>query len=159
MTQAWLVEWGYLAIVIGAFVEGEATLLAAGALAQQRVLILPLVVISGWLGSMAWSQLWFRTGRHAGRALLDRHPQWRPQVARVQRGMQRYASVYLLLSRFLIGRGTASPAIVGATGFPLRRFSAWDALGALAWSAALCGSGWALSTGARALWFVVGGEA
>jgi membrane protein DedA with SNARE-associated domain len=155
MTHAWLVEWGYLAVVIGAFVEGEATLLAAGALAQQRMLILPLVVISGSVGSLAWSQLWFRAGRYGGRALLDKHPHWQCHAERVQRGMQRYASVYLLLSRFLIGMGTASPAIVGATGFSSRRFLAWDALGAVTWSAALGCSGWALSTGARALWLYV----
>jgi membrane protein DedA with SNARE-associated domain len=159
MTQAWLVEWGYLAIVVGAFVEGEATLIAAGALAQQRILILPLVVISGSLGSLAWSQLWFRTGRHAGRALLDRYPHWQAHAARVQRGLARYASVYLLLSRFIIGMGTASPALIGATGFPPRRFLAWDVIGALGWSAALCCSGWAFSTGVNALWFFARGEA
>lgn len=151
MNHAWLAYWGYLAIVAGAFVEGEATLLAAGAVAQRDTLQLPWVIVCGALGSIAWSQLWFRTGRRLGLTVLDRHPEWRARANRVQHAIARYASIYLLVSRFIVGLGTASPALYGAAGFPPRRFLCWDVLGAGLWSATITVAGWGVGMGFFAL--------
>ena len=157
MNQAWLSHWGYLAVVVGAFVEGEGTLLAAGAFAQQQTLFLPAIAACGALGSIAWSQLWFRTGRRLGSALLDTRPEWRSSAARVQQAIARRAACYVLACRFIVGMGTAAPALFGAFGFPPRRFLLLDALGAALWSAALSLAGWGASRGLGALLHMRGG--
>jgi membrane protein DedA with SNARE-associated domain len=147
MTDTWLAHWGYLAVAVGTFIEGEATLLAAGALAQRKALLWPWVVACGCLGSVTWSQIWFRMGRTLGSALIERRPRWRTRAERAQRGMTRHAAWYLLMCRFIVGMGTASPAVFGAAGFSPRRFLVLDALGAIAWSAAISGAGWGASAG------------
>jgi membrane protein DedA with SNARE-associated domain len=147
----WLTQWGYLAIVVGTFIEGDAILLASGALAQRHVLWLPWVVLCGCIGSTAWSQLWFQAGRATGFALIARRPRLVARVVRVQRFMHRYAGAYLLGFRFVAGMGTASPAVFGVSDFPARRFFALDAIGAGLWSAALSGAGWGLSAGTDVL--------
>ena len=157
MIHAQFADWGYLAIVLGVFLEGEVTLMAAGALAQHDSLLLPGVVASGWLGSFLWSQLWFRAGRRAGYALLDRHPEWRARVARVQQRVSQFAAGYMLLCRFIAGLGTASPAALGAMGFSPRRFALLDALSAAMWSAAVSCTGWGVGFGVRRLTLWMGG--
>jgi membrane protein DedA with SNARE-associated domain len=147
MNDAWLVQWGYLAVATGAFVEGEATLLAAGAVAQRHSLFLPGIVVCGALGSFAWSQLWFRTGRKLGATLLQQHPEWRTRAARAQHAIKRYACAYLVSCRFIVGMGTAAPALFGAAGFSPRRFMIVDALGAALWSTAFSCTGWGVSKG------------
>lgn len=157
MNHAWLTHWGYLAVVLGTFVEGEGTLLAAGAVAQQQVLFLPAITACGALGSMAWSQLWFRSGRRLGGALLELRPEWRARAARVQHAIARHACGYLLACRFIVGMGTAAPALFGASGFCPRRFLLLDALGALLWSAALSTAGWGAGKGLGVLLQLHGG--
>ena len=151
MNHACLAHWGYLAVAVGTFLEGEATLLAAGAIAQRQNLYLPWVVLCGALGSIAWSQLWFRAGRRLGDALYQQRPEWRARASRVQRAIQSYACGYVLVCRFIIGMGTAGPAMFGAAGFSPRRFLLLDALGAALWSAALSATGWGVSSGLFAL--------
>ena len=147
MEHTWLAQWGYLAVVVGTFVEGEGTLLAASVLAQQERLCWSWVVACGALGSVSWSQLWFRTGRRLGDTLLTRRPEWRARGERVQRALASWACAYLLGCRFVVGMGTAAPAIFGAAGFSPRRFLVMDALGAVIWSAVISAMGWGAGAG------------
>jgi membrane protein DedA with SNARE-associated domain len=145
--DAWLAHWGYLAVAVGACFEGEAVLLAAGALAHQRTLALPWVALCGCLGSIAWSQAWFQTARHLGPRLIARRPRLQARAEQVRVRIARYAGWYVLVFRFIAGMGTASPAVLGASGYPPRSFLAFDALGAALWSAAVSGMGWGLGLG------------
>jgi membrane protein DedA with SNARE-associated domain len=45
MIETFVAQWGYLAVALSVFFEGEATLIAAGALAQRGLLSLPGVVL------------------------------------------------------------------------------------------------------------------
>jgi len=157
MNHAWLAHWGYLAVFVGTFLEGEGTLLAASAIAQRQALVLPGIVACGALGSLTWSQLWFCTGRRLGGALLTRRPEWAERATRVQCAIARYACGYVLACRFIIGMGTAAPALFGAAGFSPRRFVLLDALGAALWSAAVSSAGWGVSKGLTALLHTAGG--
>jgi membrane protein DedA with SNARE-associated domain len=147
----WLAQWGYVAVVVGTFIEGDAILLAAGALAHQHSLLLPCVMLCGFIGSAVWSQLWFQAGRYAGFALFAPRPRLMAHVERVQCFMRKYAGLYLLGFRFVAGMGTASPAMFGASGFSPRRFLLLDAVGAAIWSAAVSCVGWGLGAGMHAL--------
>lgn len=149
--HAWIEHWGYTAVLLGTFIEGEMVLLVAGALAHRHALALPWVMAMGCIGSVAWSQLWFRAGRFAGYGLIARRPKLFAQLARVQHALRRYAGGYLLVSRFVAGMGTATPAIFGASGFGARRFTLFDTVGAAAWSAAVSCGGYGVGLGLQQL--------
>jgi membrane protein DedA with SNARE-associated domain len=151
--MTWLAQlvhrWGYLAIFIGTYLEGEAVLLSAGALCATGILTLPLVVVSAALGSFAWGQTWFRVGHISGRALIARRPSWQVRARVVERWLSRSGLSVLLLGRFIAGMGTLLPAMIGSSGYAWRRFSVLDAVGAVVWALAVTGAGCALGSGVR----------
>lgn len=144
-------RWGYIAISLGTYVEGEAVLLSAGALAHARVFSLPLVVLAAMLGSAAWGQTWFQIGRMSGRSVIARRPQWHARAAALERWLSRFGLWVLLFGRFLAGMGTLLPAMIGASGFARWRFCILDSLGALVWATVVAGAGFGIGAGLRGL--------
>jgi membrane protein DedA with SNARE-associated domain len=151
MLEGLIVRFGYLAIGLGTFFEGEAVLLAAGAIAHKGLLSLPGVVCSAALGSLAWGQLWFHIGRLLGGPLIERRPAWRARAAEGERFLVRYGSVFVLGFRFVSGMGTLAPALLGASRYPAGRFVSLDVWGAVVWAAAFAGAGWGLGAGLSGL--------
>jgi membrane protein DedA with SNARE-associated domain len=147
MLEEFIARWGYLAVGIGAFVEGETVLVAAGALARKGVLQLPLLLAWAIAGSIAWSQLWFHTGRRAGSFALERWPHWRARAAQLERVMGRHGPLFVVMFRFVAGMGTVCPALLGASGYPVRSYLVLDSIGAAIWSTTFTATGWGLAAG------------
>lgn len=144
MLEALVVRWGYLAVVLGTFLEGETILVAAGALAHRGALSLPLVMLCAFAGSVAGDQLWFQLGHHYGPPLLDRHPAWKARAGAVQARLLRFGSFFVLGFRFIVGVRTVTPALLGASGYSRVRFAWLNALGGALWSVAVGAAGYAL---------------
>ena len=140
-------RWGYLAISLGTYVEGEAVLLSAGAMAHAHVFSLPLVVLAAMIGSAAWGQTWFQVGSVSGRGLLARRPEWQARAAVVEGWLSRWGLWVLLFGRFIVGMGTLLPAMIGASGFSRLRFCVLDTLGALIWAAVMACAGFGIGAG------------
>ncbi len=127
-------QWSYLGILLGTFVEGEAVLLSAGALAQLGLLALPAVVLSAAVGSLAWGETWFWVGQHFGRGFIDRRPKLRARALVVERWTARHRGSLTVGFRFIAGAAIVVPLLIGASGYPRKQFLALDAVGALLWS-------------------------
>jgi membrane protein DedA with SNARE-associated domain len=152
MFEELISRWGYVVIVVGAFFEGEAVLIAAGALAHRGLLSLPLVMLAASAGSIAGDQLWFHLGRRWGPSLLERRPAWKARAAGIQERLRRSGSSFVFGFRFVYGIRTVTPALLGASGYPGGRFTTLNASGALVWAVAVGTAGWALGAAlARAL--------
>jgi membrane protein DedA with SNARE-associated domain len=54
-----IAQYGYFAIIIGTFLEGETILVIGGFLAHIGLLSLPLVILSAFIGSFSGDQLYF----------------------------------------------------------------------------------------------------
>ena len=65
MLQQFLQEFGYFALFLGTFFEGETILVLAGFLAFRGYMDLKLVMIVAFLGSYAGDQLWYFLGRNS----------------------------------------------------------------------------------------------
>lgn len=142
-----LSRWGYFGIALGTFVEGEAVLLAAGALTHLGRLSLPFVVLAAMLGSLLWGQTWFFVGRVYGRGVLERRPKWHAHALVLERWIERYGGWLVLGFRFITGAAIVLPLLVGASGFPRGRFFVLDGLGALIWAAVFAFLGLGLGAG------------
>src|SRR5215472_18090019 len=101
-------QYGYLAVFIGTFFEGE-TILVLGALAAHRgYLDLPFVVLCGFSGSLIGDQLWFYLARRYGKRFLERRPSWRHRTDRALALLDKYDTLFILSFRFLYGLRTVS---------------------------------------------------
>jgi len=126
--------WGYPAIVIGAFVEGETVLLLAGFAAHAGYLELPWVIVAAFAGSALGEQFYFLLGKRYGERIVVRFPRLQRQAARVRELLARHQTGAILSVRFLYGLRTVGPMAIGASGVRWLRFTALDSLAALAWS-------------------------
>ena len=61
--QSIIENYGYAAILIGTFLEGETILVLAGLAAHQGCLVLTWVILAAFMGSLCGDQLFFYLGR------------------------------------------------------------------------------------------------
>jgi len=134
-------QYGYAALVMGTFVEGEAVLLLGGMAACLNLLALPGVILAGVAGTVLADQVYFTLGRKGGGAILARRPPWEARSARLFALLERYPALLIVGYRYLYGLRTATLVCLGMSRVPLRRFLPLNLLGALLWAAAVSGVG------------------
>jgi membrane protein DedA with SNARE-associated domain len=133
-------HYGYAAILIGTFLEGETILVLAGLAAHQGYLVLTWVIFAAFLGSLGGDQLFFYLGRRHSQAVLSRRPGWKLKTEKVHQMMSRFQTPMILSFRFLYGLRTVAPFVIGMSPVSAKKFILLNAAGALAW-ATVVGSG------------------
>ena len=141
-----IVQYGYLALFVGTFLEGETILIVAGYLAQNGYLDLVLVIVSAFLGTFAGDQLFFFLGRSKGMRFLDKRPTWKAKAKKVFSLLHRHQVGVILGFRFLYGIRNITPFVIGSSGFNPLRFFVLNFLGALAWAIAFGSIGYHIGT-------------
>ena len=129
--------YGYLALILGTFLEGETILVAAGFLAHQGYLELPLVILFAFVGTYAGDQLYFFLGRFKGMKYIDSKPGWKAKSSRVFELLAKHQIGVIVGFRFLYGIRTVTPFIIGASGVGAVRFIIWNFIGAGVWAAGI----------------------
>ena len=143
MTLAILVStYGYAAIALGAFFEGETVLVLGGLAAHQGYLALPGVCATAFLSTLCADLLWFHLGRAKGPALLEKRPAWKARSEQLFARVRRHQNLVVLTFRFVYGLRTLTPLALGATGISRRRFLLLDLFGAGAWTVAYAAMGY-----------------
>ena len=132
--EALIAHYGYLAVLVGTFLEGETVLILAGFAAHRGYLQLPLVIAAAFLGTLFGDQLFFYLGRRHSEYLLSKRPHWRPRLERAQTLIQSYRVPIILGFRFLYGLRTVTPFALGMSQIPLRLFAPLNVIGALVWA-------------------------
>ena len=140
--QTLIVDYGYVAVLVWAVMEGESVLLAAGFLAHQGFLDPVLVALLAALGGFAGDQCFFHFGRRYGTRLLARNPGLQARAGRVLDIARRHQDLLIVFCRFLYGLRVATPMTLGAAGVSPMRFALLNALGALLWGATITAVGW-----------------
>ena len=125
--------YGYFAILIGTFFEGETILILGGLAAHLGYLYLPGVILVAFIGTLSGDQLFFYLGRRHSRAILARHPAWQGRLDRVQRLVEHYQTMLIIGFRFLYGLRTITPFALGMSRVPAGYFFFLNALSALLW--------------------------
>lgn len=137
MLQHFLQEFGYFALFLGTFFEGETILVLAGFLAFRGYMDINLVVVVAFFGSYAGDQLWYFMGRKHGRKLLARRPRWQLLGDRALEHIRRHPDIWVLSFRFVYGLRTVMPVAIGLSGYPPSRYLLLNGIGAAVWAAAL----------------------
>ena len=131
--EAYISTYGYLALFIGAVLEGESFVLIAGFLAHQGYLQLPWVMGVAGVGAFAGDQFFFHLGRKGGLAFITK-PRWQRRAGKVRQLLDRFQVPVVIGFRFLYGLRIATPIIVGLAGYSAVRFLILNAIGAGIWA-------------------------
>ena len=123
-------NYGYIAVFIGTFLEGETVVILAGFAAHRGYLALPLVMAAAFAGTFIGDQLYFYLGRRHSLLLMRLHPRWEPRIARVLQLVRRYRILIILGFRFIYGIRTVTPFALGMGEVPARIFVPLNFLGA-----------------------------
>lgn len=129
-------DWGYWAIGIGTFFEGETVLIAGGAMAHRGLLLLPGVILAAFVGCVCGDMVWFLGGRRFGRPYLQRNEKWRDRTARVEKWVHSYGAGFILCFRFIYGIRTVTPAVLGAMGYPVLKYAVLNVISGAIWAVA-----------------------
>jgi membrane protein DedA with SNARE-associated domain len=145
-----LMRYGLAAVLLGAAVEGDLTLILGGVVSHLGYFPFPLAVAAGALGSFLGDLGWYAVGRirgprfRAGR--LYRHV-----GHRIEALARRLGTAQLVASRFVYGTKSASMVFWGLHGLPLHRFAVVDGLGCVLGSLVFTGLGYLVSGSATVL--------
>lgn len=143
---ALLNEYGYIAILIGAFLEGETIVLAAGFLAHQGYLHAPYVALAAFCGSAASDQIMFFLARYKGEWFLRRFPRFASGVAALSRKVQGREVALILCFRFIYGMRNVTPVFLGLSPTPSKLFVPLNVASAAIWAAAFTVAGYFFGT-------------
>ena len=137
--EALIQAYGYPALAVGTFLEGETILVLAGFMAHRGYLDLGWVIAAGFVGSMSGDLLYFFLGRRHGQSFLAKRPSWGPRIDRVNGVVRKYGTPVILGFRFFYGFRTITPFVLGMSGVPAWKYALLNATSALAWAAAVGG--------------------
>ena len=136
-------SYGYLALVVGTFLEGETILVLGGIAAKLGYLRLPWVIVSAFAGTLMSDQLFFFLGRRQGQALLSKYPHWNSRAVKVHRMLERHRIPIIIGFRFVYGFRTVTPFVLGMSRVPVIEFIIFNVIGAAAWASAIACLGYA----------------
>lgn len=125
--------YGYWAILVGTFLEGETILILGGFAASRGYLELPFVILSAFFGTFFGDQLYFYLGRRYGQKMA-RRSYWEGRLEKVQGLMVRFQTSLIFLFRFLYGLRTITPFAIGMSAISARKFFLLNAVSASIWA-------------------------
>lgn len=144
-------EYGYAAVAVGAFLEGETVLILAAVSAQLGYLKLPAVIVVAAIGAFLGDNVYFFAGRRYGPRLTQRFPALARAVPRVDRFVGRWHALAVVVLRFTYGLRIAGPIVLGAGRMRTLTFLWANALGAVLWAVLLGAIGWGFGHAATRL--------
>ena len=139
--ESLLQEFGYLAVLIGSFLEGEAILVAAGFFASRRYLDPVAVAAVGFCGAYLGHLFWFWLGRVHGVRLLDRFPRMRRHFGKGIRVFERYGVAAILITQWIYGLRITCAVIIGMSRIGLLKFFVYQALSCALWAMVITAAG------------------
>jgi membrane protein DedA with SNARE-associated domain len=126
--------YGYAAIAIGTFLEGETILVLGGLAAYRGYLELPWVLVSAFGGTLLGDQLYFYIGRAKGQSILEKRRNWKSKSEKVFSLLNKHQVLLIWGFRFLYGLRTVTPIALGASRIAPVRFLILNILGAFTWT-------------------------
>src|SRR5574342_619897 len=117
-----LQKFGYLAVFVGTFLEGETILVMAGFFAERGYLDIFIVALVAAAGADLGHIFWFWLGRRYGIRLLDRFPRMKQHFGKGIRLFERYGATAIIITQWLYGLRITAAVIIGISRISLLKF-------------------------------------
>ena len=135
-------KFGYFAVFIGTFLEGETILVMAGFFAERGYLEIFKVALVAAAGAYAGHAFWFWLGRTQGVRLLDRFPKMKKHFGRGIRIFERYGAPAIFITQWLYGLRVTCAVIIGISRISVFKFLALEAVTCVIWAAVISAAGY-----------------
>lgn len=135
-------KFGYYAVFIGTFLEGETILVMAGFFAERGYLQIVNVALVAASGAYVGHAFWFWLGRTQGVRLLDRFPKMKKHFGRGIRIFERYGAPAIFITQWLYGLRVTCAVIIGISRISVVKFLLLEAVTCLVWAAIISAAGY-----------------
>lgn len=160
-------DYGYWALLVGTFLEGETIVIIAGVMASHGMLELKPLILAAFTGTFISDQLFFYFGRWKGREFIAKRPKWQARADRLKPILEKYKNYIILGFRFFYGLRNVTPLVLGSSGISPLRYLILNFLGAAIWAISFGSAGFLLGHAIERYldrfhkyqWFVYGGIA
>jgi membrane protein DedA with SNARE-associated domain len=139
--ESLLEQFGYFAVFVGTFLEGEAILVTAGFFASRGYLDVFIVGLIAFTGAYAGHLFWFWLGRAHGVRLLDRFPRMKRHFGKGIRVFERYGAAAIIITQWLYGLRITAAVIIGMSKISILKFAVLEAVSCAIWAAAITAAG------------------
>ena len=141
-----LQKFGYYAVFVGTFLEGETILVLAGFFAERGYLTLPGVTACAFAGAYIGHVFWFWLGRTQGVKLLDRFPKMKKHFGKGIRMFERYGAPAIFITQWLYGLRITCAVIIGISRISTLKFLIYEAVTCAVWAIVIAGAGYIFGT-------------
>jgi len=149
-------QYGYLAVFISTFIEGEAVVLVAAALTASGLLQAHWVIAAAALGAYIGHTMFFVIGRWKGMELIEAFPFLRRHYPKANLIMDKYANWSVFVFQYLYGLRLVSAILFGCSTITFPRFLLLQVLNCISWACLVFFAGHVLGMIAMTLFEMVG---
>ncbi len=135
-------RYGYYAILLMTFLEGETIVIIAGIFAAKGMMNPYLIALVAFAGSFTSDQIMFSLGRYKGGAIIKRFPKLGKNVDRSARLLKKYDTFLILGFRFVYGVRNVTPILLGISGVSHWKFFYLNFIGAALWAVSFTAGGY-----------------
>lgn len=135
-------SYGYLAVFVGSFLEGETILALAGLAAFRGYLDFYTVVVIAMIAGFAGDQFYFYLGRRNGHRVLARFPDAQERAHKFDAMLARWHAPLIIAIRFMYGFRIVGPILLGMGRVPAWKFVIYNLIGAAIWAPLIAGIGY-----------------
>jgi membrane protein DedA with SNARE-associated domain len=144
-------SYGYLAVFVGSFLEGETVLALAGLAAHRGYLDFWAVVVIAMFAGFLGDQFYFFLGRYRGTEILARFPNILARTHRFDALLARWHAPLIVCIRFIYGFRILGPILLGMGRVPAWKFMIFNLIGAMIWAPLIGGIGYLFGTALEAV--------
>ena len=150
--SALLQHYGYFAILVGTFFEGESILLLAAYAVHQHLLNFWWVIAAAMLGGLFGDQLYYQIGARYGDQFIQKRPELSKKFQKASHLIQRYPALIILLMRFAWGFRTVIPISFGIRHYSLWRYILTNIIACFIWAMLVVSIGLQVSRALHQFW-------
>lgn len=135
-------QYGYIALLIGSFFEGETAILVASSLIHHGLFEGPYTVVFGFAGSFISDWLYYFIGRLNGKYFIEKRPGLKAKLQPVQHFFEEHKIQILFSYRFLYGFRIIIPLIIGMSNVKPHQYLGYSLVSGLLWSSTVSAIGY-----------------
>jgi len=149
--QHFVEQYGYWAVFVWTFIEGESVFVAAAALAAAGILAPWKVIVVAAAGAFVGHLVFFALGRWKGMQVIEAVPFLKRHYPKANVILDKYAQWSIFIFQYLYGTRIAAAILFGASSIGFWRFLVLQILNCLSWSLIIYAVGHALGLAGLAI--------
>ncbi len=135
-------EFGYIALMVGTFFEGETAILTASSLIYRGLFEFPLTVLAAFSGSFISDWVYFLIGHYNGKVFIANRPKLLAKVRPITDFFHKHKFQILFSYRFLYGFRVVIPLVIGMSGLRPVKYLFYSIVTGLIWATTISTAGY-----------------